>query len=129
MLEFGRKYKKQKFSNETKKCFNEDLGDFLQAGRIPPLAKYPPVVRSILVDNNDLLWVRVGEWSLDWSKVQKVETVDIFTSDGEFLYTFNTDAIGVLSKIFNDKLYSVPLPDENEDHEITVYQIIYSVGK
>ena len=129
LLEFGRSYKRQEFSNETKKSFNEGWGQRVKDGIAPPLAKYTPVVRSIIVDNRDLLWVRIGEWSLDFSKTQKVETVDIFTSDGEFLYTFKTDAIGVLSRIINDKLYSVPLPDENEDHEITVYQIIYLNGK
>lgn len=123
LLEFGRKYNRIPYSKEAKERFTKNRGTLVQQGA-PPQAKYPAIVKNILIDSNDNIWVNVGAWKFDYHTGPA--TVDIFNREGEFLYTFETDKIGVMSKIYNNKLYSLPVPDDDGNQIISVYQIIYS---
>ncbi len=133
-LTFGRKYDRQKYSKAVHNYFKERGFDKeLKPGisrNIPrKLPKYPPIIRDILVDDDDLIWVIVGEWYEDSGKRAGISsTIDIFSSEGEFLYTFETDILTSRSFIKNGMLYSQPrgenFKSKNEDSCIRVYKII-----
>ncbi len=122
---FGRVYEREPYSQEITGWYNDRFKRQIKAGRYKPLPKYPPVVSKIMVDENDLVWVIVGESTLDCYQSFMVNTrVDIFDNDGIFLYTFKTDMISWFSEIRNGKLYTPPTPVEN--NPVVAYKINYN---
>ncbi|MFC1564991.1 6-bladed beta-propeller [candidate division KSB1 bacterium] len=113
---FGRKYERERTTSATLSAFGK---------RNPPsrkaAMKYPPVVRLIFVDENNLIWVIVGEYCSDNYETKKINsTVDIFNTDGTWLYTFRTDVFGTRSVMKHGLLYTRPVPVESP---IIVYKI------
>jgi hypothetical protein len=70
----------------------------------------------------------VGEWKLDGDGYVPIkETIDIFTTEGKYLYSFESDIIGPFSSITNDRLFSIMFPDpDTGDQPINVYRIDYN---
>ena len=113
---FGRKYKRIPFSQRQHE-YKEKIGSKVRT-------KYPQVVRIILIDDRNYVWVVVGECSMDCNASYKVQsTIDIFNEDGEFLYTFESPHFVVRSFIKYGRLYSSASED---DPNILVFKIHYN---
>lgn len=133
IISFGRKFKNQRYSSRTIKWYQEKYGKkHLNSSviRAVPyqLAQYTPIIRHIIVDNNDLIWVIVGEWYPDNQSYFKLtSTIDIFNTNGEFLYSFQSNKFSRSCFIKNDLLYSKPIANRfltsSEEHTINVYKI------
>ena len=116
---FGREYEHIKYSDRVIKWKEE------KSSTKP--YEYPPIVRYIMVDERDYIWIVVGECSSSCSRDLNVNTtVDIFNEQGEFLYTFKTPHIGLFSVIKNGRLYSTPT---EEDRNLRVFKIHYKTNK
>ena len=89
---------------------------------MPELAKYPPVVRYLFVDDYDNIWSVVGEWNLDIAVSSLVNaTLDIFNKNGILLYTFQTNYFGYGSFVKNNRLFSAPAENKKS---IEIYEIM-----
>jgi hypothetical protein len=120
---FGHEYKEIPYSEPLKKWFENKVSKIPDNER-PKLSKYPPIVRYIMVDEKDYIWIIVGECTMDNSEDFVINTrVDIFNSNGEFLYTFQSPYIGPRSIIKNGRLYSSPTEEERYIH---VFKIHYN---
>ena len=123
LLSFGRDYKRIPFSKTVNDLEKKRRSQLPPPFNKKPLSNYPPVVRYIVIDDNDYVWVVVGEWSLDTIEaVTLTSTIDIFNEHGEFLYTFKSSYLGYRSFIKNGRLYSTPVED---DLNIHVFKIHY----
>ena len=128
LLSFGRKYKSIPYSKQVRDYENKRRSTLSREIK-SEFPKYPPVVRYILIDDHDYVWVVVGECfsdcsgSLSINSFQIISTIDIFNEDGEFLYTFESPYFGTGSFIKNGRLYSVPTED---DLNIRVFKIHYN---
>jgi len=123
LLSFGRDYKRIPFSNTVREHVNKIRSQLPPSYDKVPLSKYPPVVRYIVIDDNDYVWVVVGEWTIDsQGTITITSTIDIFNEHGEFLYTFKSSYFGYSSFIKNGRLYSTPAED---DLNIRVFKIHY----
>ena len=119
---FGREYKRVPFSEKVKE-YDRNYQSTIPPVRRTSLPKYPPVVRQIMVGDNDLVWVIAGEWNGDTAKIHAfASTIDIFDKNGNFLYTFSSPYFGSVSIIRNGRLYSSPTED---DRFIRVFKINY----
>ena len=122
MFTFGRKYKRIPYSEKVKKSLEEWYS--LHNRKMPSKLKYPPIVRCILVDDYDYIWVVVGEcWHDSGAEFQVESTIDIFNDKGEYLYTFRSPFLGILSIMKNGRIYSMPTED---DLNIHVFKIHYN---
>ncbi|MFC1477166.1 6-bladed beta-propeller [candidate division KSB1 bacterium] len=119
---FGREYAPLPYSDRQNAWAKERFSR-VRENRRPTIPEDTPVVRFIMVDDRDYIWIVVGECTADCSEDFQVNTtVDIFNEHGEFLYTFSTPYIGPRSVIKNGRLYSSPL---EEDYYIRVFKINY----
>ncbi|MFC1564603.1 6-bladed beta-propeller [candidate division KSB1 bacterium] len=110
---FGREYKRKPHSEKYKKLFNERK-------KYNPGLKYhkhPSIINGIFIDNNDLVWVAVGEWGEG--------EIDLFNSDGKLLYSFICPFISGTAIFRYNRLYSIKTVDE-ENKIITVFQLKYN---
>jgi len=124
LLTFGREYKRISYSDKMKERFKKVISNAPAIITVKPYPKYPPVVRYIVVDDNNYIWVAVGEFEMDsHGEFKVVSTIDIFNENGEFLYTFDTPHLGRRSIIRKERLYSNPTQD---DQNIRVFQIKYN---
>ncbi|MFC1563550.1 6-bladed beta-propeller [candidate division KSB1 bacterium] len=131
---FGREYERKPYSDKFKTAFEKNEEEYRRLGitnRIK-IEKHPPVVRRILVDDKDFIWIVVGECDMDnlYGMVDPLMdppplTIDIFSPDGVFLYTYSNPEL-LLTRPFirNGRLYSYPPTSEKQD--IDVYKIIYN---
>ncbi len=126
VLTFGRKYKQVEYSDEIVEWSREVYKN--EADII--IKKYPPVIRFILIDDRDLVWVIVGEsYGDNYRRFSVTSTIDIFNTDGEFLYSFESNLISSRSLIRNNRLYSQPLRlDDYGEMTIGVYEVEYNLG-
>lgn len=120
---FGKEYKRVSYSENAKE-YDRNLQSTIPPVLRRSLSKYPPVVRYILVGDNDLVWVIAGEWEGDTARIHSfASTIDIFDKNGNFLYTFSSPYFGSASIIRNGRLYSTPTED---DRFIRVFKINYN---
>ena len=126
LLSFGRNYKRKPYTAKTRKWYNDNYKNSIRSGALPQYPKYPPIVRYILVDDYDYVWVIVGEWYTDnVSDFRIMSTIDIFNEYGEFLYTFDSSVFGQYSMIKNGRLYAKPTLDSNKN--LTIYDVKYNI--
>lgn len=119
VLSFSRKYDRLHYSKQLKDWAKKKFGNKII------IPKYPPIVRCIYVDDNDYIWVLVGECYLDSSSDIRVESiVDIFNKKGEYLYKLKSDVFSNMTVIKKGKLYSGP--NAPGDNKVKVYKILYS---
>ena len=123
LLSFGRDYKRIPFSKLIRDREQKRRSQLRPPDNKVPLSKYPPVVRYIVIDDKDYVWVVVGECTIDsQGTITLTSTIDIFNEHGEFLYTFKSPYLGHISFIKNGRLYSTPMED---DLNIHVFKIHY----
>ncbi|KPK91985.1 hypothetical protein AMJ80_06985 [bacterium SM23_31] len=114
---FGREYKRIPYSRL--------LHEYKRKIRAEVRSEYPQVVRIILIDDCDYVWVVLGECTMDCDASYSVlSTIDIFNEDGEFLYTFECPHFVAWSFIKCGRLYSRPTGD---DPNIRVFKIHYNI--
>lgn len=119
VLSFSRDFRRIPYSDDLKEWANRTWGSKIK----PP--KYPQVVRCIYLDDQDLIWVLVGECYLDSGGDLKVESIiDIFNKKGEYLYSFTNNSFGSITILKKGKLYTGP--NAVEDNKLKVFDIIYS---
>jgi len=119
LLAFGREYKRKPYSDRV---IERNINKFRKY-KTNPHPKYPPVVRFIIIDDRDYVWVVVGEWGYDCGgEFTVTSTIDIFDSEGNFLYNFQSTYFNFPSFIKNGRLYSAPYYDDNNIH---VFEIEY----
>jgi len=125
LLTFGREYKQKPYSKEMKerdKKTYEEYGGKNKGGYYH-IGKYPNLIRYIVIDDRDYVWIAVGEWAIDCGHEFTVtSTIDIYDSEGNFLYTFQSPYLNFPSFIKNGRLYSGPYMDDNNIH---VFEIEY----
>ncbi len=120
LLLFSRNFKKIPYSQKFKNWAIQKTN--ISQDRIPT---YPPVIRTIFVDDKDYIWVLVGECFFDSNYQVRTESViDIFNQNGKFLYTFKSDAFTGTSIIKNGRLFS--RPNAAGDNQIKVFKITYN---
>lgn len=126
IMSFSRKYNRKPFSEHTRKSLNNRYAMLLSEKFIKEIPSYPPVVRYIFTDDHDFIWVIVGEWYIDDSEGERKinTTIDIFDKSGEFLFTFETDKIGLTPFIKKNRLYSMPAPEQEK--YLTFYKVVYN---
>ncbi|MFC1493624.1 hypothetical protein ACFL6O_06635, partial [candidate division KSB1 bacterium] len=124
VLTFGRKYEQKEYSDEIVKWNKEVYKE--QADII--LKKYPPVIRDIIFDDRDFVWITVGEsYDDNYRRFPVTSTIDIFNTDGEFLYSFESELISSRALIRNNRLYSQPMVlDDIGEMMIGVYEVRYN---
>jgi len=127
VLSFGRKYQRKEYSEIHKNWFEKAFHN----ERDISLPHYPGIVRHILIDDHNYVWVVVGEWYQDHknSYVTK-SSVDIFNNKGDFLYSFESDIFSENSFFKNGLLYTGPttsraVPGDKNPY-INVYKINYN---
>ena len=124
LLSFGRDYKRIPYSKGVRDYENKRRSKISPPFNKIPLSKYPPIVRYIVIDDKDYVWVAVGEWCLDNQQTSLItSTIDIFNENGNFLYTFKSPYFGSCNLIKNGRLYSTPTED---DLNIRVFKIHYN---
>ena len=123
LLRFGRDYKREPYSKTVKDTNTKVFGEAIKTGKFPKLQDFPPIVRFIYVDERDFVWIIVGEWELDSVfETQVRATIDVFNTDGEFIYTFKIPDIRLGFVIKHGRLY---LPPRKYDPVLRVYNVNY----
>ncbi len=124
LLRFGREYKVQPYSEEAKNKFFRMYGDKGLDEKKFPVS--PPVVRNMILDDRNYLWVISGETYEDNRNLHFQNTIDIFDENGIWLYSFHPE-FKSKSFIHNDgKLYVVsPIGEQTDEQFIDVYKIHY----
>ncbi len=119
LLSFSRDFRRIPYSDALKEWANRRWGSKIK----PP--KYPQIIRCIYFDDQELLWVLVGECYLDSDGDLKVESIiDIFNKKGEYLYSFTNNSFGSVTILKKGKLYVNP--NVVGDNKLKVFDIIYS---
>ncbi|MFC1555813.1 hypothetical protein ACFL67_01900 [candidate division KSB1 bacterium] len=129
LFQFGREYKRQKYSEDARKVFDKYASDpvtiQMNFGKKMQMAEYPPVIRHIFADQDDNFWVMSGEIHGDVDRVKEV-IVDIFSNDGGWLYTLQTKNVNLRSKIVNGRLYTATkIISIDAQQYIKVFDITY----
>ncbi|MFC1554985.1 6-bladed beta-propeller [candidate division KSB1 bacterium] len=142
LLKFTREYEKKNFSksvmdhkNNLKKWWieyydgNGTPDNFRSSYLIDP-EKRPWVIRKILIDDRQNVWVIAGEWAGDADfEAEVMSTLDIFSPDGKYLNSQKTGAITYRSIIKNGKIYSLArrasAVADDVHEEIRVFEIKY----
>jgi len=124
LLTFGRTYKPEKLSKEIKdarkkKATQAVFKEFVKR-------EYPNVLTEIFMDNEkDYLYVTVGSTNLASLLDKDIEmTVDVFDTEGIYLYNLRTKVFRSNSTIKNNRLYSYPA--YQYDMKFNVYEIKYN---
>lgn len=127
VLNVQRKYERIPYSRKARESFHNKFGDAVADGELSELSKYPPVVRKILIDSSDNMFVVSGEMNIDLGDDLMSVEVDIFDQNGIWLYNFQSVDISRKSFIKNDRLYSVSKisPDTGQQY-INVFEIQYN---
>jgi hypothetical protein len=114
---FGREFKRIPFSESTEKILKNKL-------KGTKLLKYPSIINYLFFDN-DCIFVVVGENSSLVSQNYRIDSIiDIFSTKGEYLYTFKSKYFGAYNTVIkNNRLYAHPT---NDDLTIHVFQIRYN---
>jgi len=127
LMTFGREYNRKPFSETARSSFREKNSEFISSGLISDLSKYPPVINKIFLDSFDNIWIVSGEFAQKYYNLETDGTIDIFSEDGEWLYSFEMKEISYLSFIKNDRLYTVSTISEPGDQQyINVYKVHYN---
>ena len=124
---FDREYNSKAFTKKARDRFNVRFGNSVAEGKLKEMPKYPPVVRKVLIDSRENLWVVLGEiWEDSQDPVFESE-IDIFDKNGMWLYSFQSNKISAVSFIQNNRLYSVSKQDPVTGQQyINVYDIHYN---
>ncbi len=123
---FGRKYSGMKYSEKYKENFKRIFKRQIDSGINLVIPPYPPIVRKILIDNRSNIWIVSGETSEDRQELDFENTVDIFNSNGKWLYSFKSSNVSQFSEINNNRLYNITLINPETDEQfIDVYEIRY----
>lgn len=124
LLKFGRDYKIVPYSQKAEKRFNR-LQEEKKRER-EKLPKSPPIVRRMFQDEYGYIWIISGETYLDNRDRNFENTIDIFSEEGIWLYSFKTKRIG-RQLVYNDgKIYVIsPIDEETYEQYIDVYNINY----
>ena len=142
LLTIVRDYKQSKFTKpvmDFKNQLKEYWIDYYDSQGVPNIYRNqnfvdPPdrpwVIRKILIDDHQNVWVLAGEWSGDTQQEVSVEsTLDVFSPEGIYLASQKTSAISYLSIINNGRLYTLVRKESpvttDELEEIRVYEIKY----
>jgi len=117
IMTFGKKYNTPKMPKE--------ILDIRKKHGLDEITKEPQVIQYIIIDNRDYVWIVPAWSSLEAFNYKKIlANIDIFNSNGEYLYTFNDINVTPQSIIRNNRLYS--FPDDEVDRNIRVFQIEYN---
>jgi hypothetical protein len=122
-LIFGRTYHKRNYSKEAKERFHSLYAKEIERGEIafPPS---PPVIRNMFQDSRNHIWVISGETGDDNGIPDYENTLDIFSDNGEWLYSLKTNLISSHCFYDDGKIYSVsPIDPSSYEQFIDVCQI------
>jgi hypothetical protein len=124
-LIFNRKYNMKEYSKEAIDRFYSMYEKQIKRGDME-FPKSPPVVRKMFQDNKKNVWVISGETYEDNRDPDHENTIDIFSKEGEWLYSFKSKSISRYCFYNNDKIYRVlPINLDAYDQFIEVYKIKY----
>jgi hypothetical protein len=125
ILKFGRKYKKEKYSEEAIKRFYSLYKKEIEGGKMK-FFKEPPIIRTMFQDSKKNIWVISGETYEDNVNPDFENSIDIFNKKGEWLYSFKSKKISKNIFYNNGKIYKVfPIDEKNYNQFIDVYKIKY----
>ncbi|MCP4726626.1 MAG: hypothetical protein GY863_16390 [bacterium] len=127
MFSFNGEYNRKPYSSEARIFYNDKYKKSIESGHIDKMSDYPPIFRNFLVDSHDNLWVFSGEMSHESNFAKTENTIDIFDSNGKWLYNFKFPDQSNSWYIYNDRLYTVtPVNEINEQQYIHAYEIKYN---
>jgi hypothetical protein len=119
LYSFGREYKNIPFTDKYLEHMKKTYED-----RIDVL-KYPGIINYFFIDE-DKVFVVVGECTGNLNnplpKFKIMSTIDVFTTKGEYLYSFKDLYFSFNSLLKNGRLYSAPSQDDLNFH---VFKIQY----
>jgi len=123
LLKFKRGYKTKKYSKSAKERFYSFYKNSRDNLEFP---ESPPVVRRMIQDDRGNIWIIYGETYMDNRDPDYKNSIDIFSEEGEWLYSFKSDVI-TKNVMHNDgNLYVVsPIDEETYEQFIDVYEINY----
>lgn len=118
LISFGRDYKSRPFSQKGKDFYTNVFGN---------MRFNNPIIRQLVSDDKDNIWVIVGETNFDVRIENRESTIDIFNRNGEWLDSVSINDYSRQIFIHNNRLYTVnPIKDPMEEQFISVYEIHYS---
>ena len=124
MKAFGRKYTPVGYSREAENRYNELYGRMLEKREFP---RNPPVVNRMFQDERGNIWILVGETYEDNRNPEFENTVDIFDSRGEWVYSMKTKSISKYCLYHQGRIYKAQPPDDGSlSQNLEVYEIKYS---
>jgi outer membrane protein assembly factor BamB len=119
LYSFGRKYKNIPFTDKYLEHMKKTYEDRIN------VLKYPGIINYFFIDE-DKVFVVVGECTGNLNnplpKFKIMSTIDVFTTKGEYLYSFKDLYFSFNSLLKNGRLYSAPSQDDLNFH---VFKIQY----
>jgi hypothetical protein len=126
ILSFEREYKRKQFSKEARDNLQKLYGELIKSGQVKFSIEYPSVISKLLNDSRGNVWIVPGEIYEGKFGFMTDGTIDIFSDNGIWLYSFNMNDISFQSIIKNDLLYNVTKIDsETGQQYINIYKISY----
>lgn len=124
LLKFSREYVVAGYSKEARDNIYSVNERWIKQGEALPLS--PTVVVNIFQDSRRNVWVISGETYEDNMNPEYENTIDIFSENGEWLYSFKTKSISKNCVYQNRRIYNVlPINQKTYDQSIVVYRIEY----
>jgi hypothetical protein len=125
ILKMSRKYEIIKYSDKALKRIYEKNKKAVDRGEVSLPGK-PPVIVNIFQDYKKNIWLVVGETDEDNGNPDFMNTIDIFSERGEWLYSFKTKNISRNTIYHNGYLYNVsPFNTDTFDQFMDVYRLDY----
>jgi hypothetical protein len=122
----GRSYTIERYSGEAERRFNRMYKNEIEKGEMK-FPDHPPVINLMFLDKRGNLWALIGETYEDNRNSEFNNTVDIFDSRGNWIYSMKTKSISKYCLYNNGKIYKAsPVDEETTKQYLEVYEIIYS---
>jgi hypothetical protein len=120
---FGRKYSIMGYSKDAESRFNYLSRRLPDKKEIP---RNPPVVNRMFRDERGNIWVLVGETYEDNRNPGFDNTVDVFDSRGEWVYSLKTKSFSRYSLYHKGRIYRAQPPDDGSLKQyLEVFEIRY----
>jgi len=122
---FGRTYDILPYSDKARVQLNEVYRQSIKNGNIKIPAS-PPIIRNVFRDQKNNVWVVAGETFEDTDDLEFENTIDIFSSQGAWLYSFKTKSVSKNSVYHGGRIFTLrPADPATFEQLIEVFDIMY----
>lgn len=124
-LFFGRTYEIRPYTEKARERIIADNARTTSQDRATVPAA-PPVIASLFRDHQKNIWVISGETFEETEDPEFVNSVDVFSPNGGWLYSFKTNAVSKNSVYHNGRFFTLRPPEPvTEKQSIEVFEIRY----